>query len=274
MVIKRDRYLNKLISKKENGLIKVVTGIRRCGKSFLLFELYHEYLNSAGVDDSHIIELALDEISNIRYRNPIELDRYIRAQITDKTQQYYIFIDEIQKVSEIQNPYLEDKDDKIGFVDVLLGLMKIKNADLYVTGSNSRMLSSDILTEFKDRGDEIRVNPLTFSEFYAAFEGEKRHAWREYLDSLNEKSPHFDSSNSFRLDLLSEMAVSLGYKNLKQTEIDRFYSPKYFGSQMSRQEILFQENLRILTRSKSCAESFTDEEYEQHYKELMEQQGE
>ena len=101
-----------------------------------------------------------------------------------------------------------------------------------------------------------------------------RHAWREYLDSLNEKSPHFDSSNSFRLDLLSEMAVSLGYKNLKQTEIDRFYSPKYFGSQMSRQEILFQENLRILTRSKSCAESFTDEEYEQHYKELMEQQGE
>ena len=101
-----------------------------------------------------------------------------------------------------------------------------------------------------------------------------RHALREYLDSLNEKSPHFDSSNSFRLDLLSEMAVSLGYKNLKQTEIDRFYSPKYFGSQMSRQEILFQENLRILTRSKSCAESFTDEEYEQHYKELMEQQGE
>lgn len=92
--------------------------------------------------------------------------------------------------------------------------------------------------------------------------------------SCIEKSPHFDSSNSFRLDLLSEMAVSLGYKNLKQTEIDRFYSPKYFGSQMSRQEILFQENLRILTRSKSCAESFTDEEYEQHYKELMEQQGE
>ena len=95
-----------------------------------------------------------------------------------------------------------------------------------------------------------------------------RHAWREYLDSLNEKSPHFDSSNSFRLDLLSEMAVSLGYKNLKKTELDRFYSPKYFGSQMSRQEILFQENLRILTRSKSCAESFTDEEYEQHYKEV------
>lgn len=180
MVINRDRYLNKLIAKKENGLIKVITGIRRCGKSFLLFELYHEYLNSAGISDEYIIELALDEAINARYRNPMELDKYIRGQIKDKSQKYYVFIDEIQKVSEIQNPYLEDTDAKIGFVDVLLGLMKIKNADLYVTGSNSRMLSSDILTEFKDRGDEIRVNPLTYSEFYAAFEGEKRHAWREY----------------------------------------------------------------------------------------------
>lgn len=180
MVINRDRYLNKLIAKKENGLIKVITGIRRCGKSFLLFELYHEYLNSEGISDEYIIELALDEAINARYRNPMELDKYIRGQIKDKSQKYYVFIDEIQKVSEIQNPYLEDTDAKIGFVDVLLGLMKIKNADLYVTESNSRMLSSDILTEFKDRGDEIRVNPLTYSEFYAAFEGEKRHAWREY----------------------------------------------------------------------------------------------
>lgn len=180
MVINRDRYLNKLIAKKENGLIKVITGIRRCGKSFLLFELYHEYLNTVGIADEQIIELALDEAINARYRNPMELDKYIRGQIKDKSQKYYVFIDEIQKVSEIQNPYLEDADAKIGFVDVLLGLMKIKNVDLYVTGSNSRMLSSDILTEFKDRGDEIRVNPLTYSEFYAAFEGEKRHAWREY----------------------------------------------------------------------------------------------
>ncbi|MCM1184123.1 MAG: ATP-binding protein [Roseburia sp.] len=180
MVINRDRYLNKLIAKKENGLIKVVTGIRRCGKSFLLFELYHEYLNSIGVSDDCIIELALDEINNARYRNPLELDQYIRGRLTDKKQQYYVFIDEIQKVSEIRNPYVEDADAKLGFVDVLLGLMKIKNADFYVTGSNSRMLSSDILTEFKDRGDEIRVNPLTYSEFFSAFEGEKRYAWREY----------------------------------------------------------------------------------------------
>ena len=180
MVIKRDRYLNKLISKKENGLIKVITGIRRCGKSYLLFELYHQYLNSIGIADENIIGLALDEALNARYRNPLELDRYIREQVADKSQKYYVFIDEIQKVSAIQNPYVEDIEAKIGFVDVLLGLMKIKNVDLYVTGSNSRMLSSDILTEFKDRGDEIRINPLTYSEFYAAFEGDKRYAWREY----------------------------------------------------------------------------------------------
>lgn len=180
MVIKRDRYLNKLISKKENGLIKVITGIRRCGKSYLLFNLYHEYLNTIGISDDNIIELALDEIMNARYRNPMELDAFIRAQVTDKSQKYYVFIDEIQKVSQIQNPYVDDETATIGFVDVLLGLMKIKNVDLYVTGSNSRMLSSDILTEFKDRGDEIRVNPLTYSEFYAAFDGEKRYAWRQY----------------------------------------------------------------------------------------------
>lgn len=180
MVIERKHYLDKLISKKENGLIKVITGIRRCGKSFLLFELYHMYLNSIGIDDGHIIELALDEAINARYRNPMELDKYIRESVSDKTQKYYVFLDEIQKVSEIQNPYVDDPESKIGFVDVLLGLMKLKNVDLYVTGSNSRMLSSDILTEFKDRGDEIRVNPLTYREFYAAFDGDKRHAWREY----------------------------------------------------------------------------------------------
>lgn len=180
MVIKRDRYLNKLISKKENGLIKVITGIRRCGKSYLLFNLYHEYLSAIGIMDTNIIELALDEVINARYRNPMELDAFIREKVADKSQKYYVFIDEIQKVSQIQNPYVDDETAKIGFVDVLLGLMKIQNVDLYVTGSNSRMLSSDILTEFKDRGDEIRVNPLTYSEFYSAFEGEKRHAWREY----------------------------------------------------------------------------------------------
>lgn len=212
MVIKRDRYLNKLIAKKENGLIKVITGIRRCGKSFLLFELYHEYLNSIGIKDDNIIELALDEAINARYRNPMELDQYIRNQVSDKEQKYYVFIDEIQKVSEIQNPYVDDADAKIGFVDVLLGLMKLKNVDLYVTGSNSRMLSSDILTEFKDRGDEIRVNPLTYSEFFSAYEGEPRHAWREYYTYggmplvLSKKTP--EEKSKYLKDLFAKTYIS------------------------------------------------------------------
>ena len=179
------KYLDKLIRKKENGLVKVITGIRRCGKSYLLFEIYHKYLNIIGVDDKHIIkhiiELALDDDINIRYRNPLELGEYIRSLVTDKDKMYYIFLDEIQKVGQVKNPYLPDSDEKIGFVDIVLGLMKIKNADIYVTGSNSKMLSSDILTEFRGRGDEVRVNPLSFSEFYSAFEGDKRDAWREYF---------------------------------------------------------------------------------------------
>ncbi len=172
--------MQQLIAKKENGLIKVITGIRRCGKSFLLFEIYHQYLNSIGVDDDHIIELALDDDENMRYRNPLELGAYIRSLLVDKDKTYYIFLDEIQKVKEIKNPYLDDKDEKVGFVDVLLGLMKKKNADVYVTGSNSRMLSSDILTEFRGRGDEIHVHPLSFAEFYSAYDGDKRDAWPEY----------------------------------------------------------------------------------------------
>lgn len=180
-MIERKRYLDKLIRKKENGLIKVITGIRRCGKSFLLFNIYHSYLNSIGVKDEQIIELALDDDANIMYRNPLELGKYIRSMIVDTNKKYYVFLDEIQKVATIKNPYLEDSAEKIGFVDVLLGIMKIKNADIYVTGSNSKMLSSDILTEFRGRGDEIRVNPLSFAEFYNAYEGDKREAWREYF---------------------------------------------------------------------------------------------
>ena len=180
-MIERKLYLDQLIAKKDNGLIKVITGIRRCGKSYLLFEIYHQYLKSIGVDDDHIIELALDDDENIRYRNPIELGKYIREVISKSNETYYIFIDEIQKVKTIKNPYLDDESETVSFVDVLLGLMKKKNADVYVTGSNSKMLSSDILTEFRGRGDEIRVHPLSFSEFYGAYKGDKRDAWQEYF---------------------------------------------------------------------------------------------
>ncbi len=179
--IERKKYLEKLISKKENGLVKVITGIRRCGKSYLLFKIYKDYLKSVGVEEECIVCLALDDDENIRYRNPIELGKHLRGLTADQSKTYYVFLDEIQKVVTIQNPYIEGVEDKISFVDVLLGLMKRENVDVYVTGSNSKMLSSDILTEFRGRGDELRVNPLSFEEFYNAYEGEKNDAWKEYF---------------------------------------------------------------------------------------------
>ena len=163
-MIARKQYLNKLISKKNNGLIKIITGIRRCGKSYLLFDIYHKYLNSIGVEDKYIIELALDDDENAKYRNPIKLGQYLRSLLVDKDETYYIFLDEIQKVATINNPYIDDKDERISFVDVVLGLMK-KNTDIYITGSNSKMLSSEILTEFRGRGDEIRVHPFRLKSF-------------------------------------------------------------------------------------------------------------
>lgn len=198
-MIERKKYLDKLINKKDNGLVKVITGIRRSGKSFLLFNIYKDYLLSTGVEEECIIELALDDDENIRYRNPIELGKYLRSRTNDKSKTYYVFLDEIQKVVSIQNPYIKDVEDKIGFVDVLLGLMKHDNIDVYVTGSNSKMLSSDILTEFRGRGDEIKVNPLSFSEFYNAFSGDKRDAWQEYctyggLPLIMKKKGHEDKA--------------------------------------------------------------------------------
>ena len=179
-MIERKQYLDKLIRKRGNGLIKVITGIRRCGKSFLLFKIYYDYLVSEGVSKNNIICLALDETQNIKNRNPLYLDEYIRSKITGDGK-YYVFLDEIQKVKSVKNPYLDDVEEKISFVDVLLGLMKMDNVDVYVTGSNSQMLSSDILTEFRGRSDEIRVNPLSYKEFYQAYQGDKNKAWREYV---------------------------------------------------------------------------------------------
>lgn len=180
MLIARDLYLRSLIDRKHNGMVKVITGVRRCGKSFLLSDIYRPYLISIGVEDNQIITLALDDDNNIKYRNPIELGTYVRSLLVNKDSMYYIFLDEIQKVEEIQNPYIQGVESKIGFVDVLLGLMKLKNVDLYVTGSNSKFLSSDIMTEFRGRGDEIRVYPLSFAECYSVNQGNFSDAWNEY----------------------------------------------------------------------------------------------
>ena len=178
--VQRPRYLNQLIDKKDNGRVKIITGIRRCGKSYLLFELYRKYLLSNEVCEDQIIMIALDSLKNIKYRNPIELDDYLRDKIQDNGRKYYIFIDEIQFVEEISNPYLEGTDSKVNFVDLVLGFMKIPNVDVYITGSNSKMLSSDVLTQFRDRGDEIRVYPFSFAEFYSCYEGDKGKAFDEY----------------------------------------------------------------------------------------------
>lgn len=177
IMIERKHYLDMLIKKRNNGLVKVITGVRRVGKSYLLFEIYYKYLLSIGVDKNCIITLALDDDENAVYRNPIKLGEYLRSRITDNSKQYYIFLDEIQKVVDVQNPYVAG--DTIGFTDVVLGAMK--RADVYVTGSNSKLLSSDILTEFRGRGDEIRVYPLTYGEFCTGYNGDKKTALRDYF---------------------------------------------------------------------------------------------
>ncbi len=167
MKIQRQNYLNRLIKKKGNGLIKVVTGVRRCGKSYLLFNLFHEHLLDEGVDESHIIEIALDDRRNMQLRNPDNMLEYIDSCITDK-EMYYIILDEVQLLDE--------------FEDVLNSFLHIRNADVYVTGSNSKFLSSDVITEFRGRGDEIRIYPLSFAEFMSVYDGTVDEGWDDYFN--------------------------------------------------------------------------------------------
>lgn len=179
MEIKRDRYLNKLISFMWDGQVKVITGIRRCGKSYLLRTLFRNYLLEKGVDEAHILSFELDLTRDIRFRNPLELASHVRGIVEGKDGQFYLFVDEIQMSDEVDNPYNRDGK-KITFYDALNDLKSLSNLDIYVTGSNSRMLSSDILTEFRGRSDEIRVHPLSFAEYYAAVGGDKYDAFDAY----------------------------------------------------------------------------------------------
>lgn len=182
MRIERKRNLQRLINSRQNGQIKIITGVRRCGKSYLLGVLYRDYLLQDGVLPEQIISIELDNDINIRYRNPLELGNYIRDRVSDKKTDYYILLDEIQMVESIDNPFLpKGSGAKITFVDVLLGLKSLPNVDVYVTGSNSKMLSSDVATAFRDRGEQIHITPLTYEEFYAAYPNDKRYAWREFM---------------------------------------------------------------------------------------------
>ena len=162
MEIKRERYLSKLISFMWDGQVKVITGIRRCGKSYLLHTLFKNYLLGEGVAEDHILSFELDLTRDIRYRNPLELAAHVREIVEHSADQYYLFVDEIQMSDEVPNPYNPDGK-KITFYDALNDLKSLSNLDIYVTGSNSKMLSSDILTEFRGRSDEIRVHPLSFA---------------------------------------------------------------------------------------------------------------
>ena len=182
MRIERKRNLQRLINSRQNGQIKIITGVRRCGKSYLLGVLYRDYLLQDGDLPEQIISIELDNDINIRYRNPLELGNYIRDRVSDKKTDYYILLDEIQMVESIDNPFLpKGSGAKITFVDVLLGLKSLPNVDVYVTGSNSKMLSSDVATAFRDRGEQIHITPLTYEEFYAAYPNDKRYAWREFM---------------------------------------------------------------------------------------------
>lgn len=166
MEIKRDRYLNLLISKKHNGLIKVITGMRRCGKSYLLFTLFKDYLLSEGIEKNHIIEIAFDAYENKQYRDPDVLYPYLKEQIKDDGM-YYVLLDEVQLLGE--------------FEAILNSLTRMKNVDVYVTGSNARFLSKDVITEFRGRGDEVHLYPLSFAEFMSVYPGTKQDGWNEYM---------------------------------------------------------------------------------------------
>ncbi|MEI3437329.1 MAG: ATP-binding protein [Blautia sp.] len=166
MEIKRDRYLHTLISKEHNGLIKVITGMRRCGKSYLIFTLFKNYLLSEGVDEDHIIEIAFDAFENKKYRDPDVLYPHLKEQIKDDAM-YYVLLDEVQLLGE--------------FESILNSLIRMKNVDVYVTGSNARFLSKDVITEFRGRGDEVHMYPLSFAEFMSVYQGTKQDGWNEYM---------------------------------------------------------------------------------------------
>lgn len=166
MEIARDIFLNKLISKKNNGLIKVVTGMRRCGKSYLLFNLFRDHLKSEGVPDDHVIEMAFDSFENKKYRDPEAFYQYLVDRLKDDSM-YYVLLDEVQLLDD--------------FEDILNSLARRRNTDVYVTGSNAKFLSKDIITEFRGRGDEVRMYPLTFSEYMTAYTGDRYQGWRDYV---------------------------------------------------------------------------------------------
>ena len=213
-MIERRKYLDALIRRQWNGRIKVITGIRRCGKSTLLFDLYREYLLADGVPEDHIILLALDDDLNEKYRDPYCLSAYIRERTSDSSRKYYVFIDEIQFA--ISKDELKQQDEPVRLYSVLNGFLRLKNIDVYVTGSNSKMLSKDIATEFRGRGDEVKVYPLSFREFYEAYGQDKTEAYNEY--SMYGGMPYLLSldRDEDKFKYLSDLFEEIYFKDIEE----------------------------------------------------------
>lgn len=214
MLIKRDAYLNKLIKKQWNGRIKILTGIRRCGKSTILFELFYDYLLSQGIDKNDIVTLSLDDDINAKYRDPEELSGYVRSKCSDPMKKYYVLLDEIQYAiskEELQNP-----DKPVRLYSVLNGFLHMKNIDVYVTGSNSKLLSKDVATEFRGRGDTIHIYPLSFSEYYAVSGKDKNDAYDEY--AMYGGMPYLLNldSDEEKYDYLNDLFEEIYFKDIEE----------------------------------------------------------
>ena len=224
MEINRDKYLKQLIAYAWDGQVKVITGIRRCGKSYLLRTLYKNYLLTTGVSEKNIISIELDLAKYIRFRNPLELSKYVREIVETQSERFYLFIDEIQMSDEVDNPY-NPSGAKITFYDALNDLKTLSNLDIYVTGSNSKMLSSDILTEFRGRSDEIRVHPLSFAEYYSAVSGDKAEAFEQYAFfggmPLILSRPDDEAKMSYLKSLFSEVYLKdiIERKKIKREDV-------------------------------------------------------
>ena len=214
MQFKREKYLKQLIERMHNGEIKVITGIRRCGKSYLLFNLFTEYLRSTGVDDEHIIMLPLDDDINEKYRDPQELSAFLRSKVKNDSATYYILLDEIQfaiSKEELRNP-----DKPVRLYSVLNGLLRLPNVDIYVTGSNSKMLSKDIMTEFRGRGDAVEIHPLSFKEFFEAFGGDRSTAFEEYAVYGGLPLVWAKKSDESKFNYLQNLFREVYYKDIQE----------------------------------------------------------
>lgn len=248
MVIKRDIYLNRLISRMNNGMIKVVTGIRRCGKSFLLFKLFIDHLRSQGIPDKQIVQIPLDNETYASYRNPDKLYKYIASNITDEKKQYYVLIDEAQYA--ISKTELKNREEPIRLYGVLNGLLHQRNVDVYITGSNSKFLSTDVMTEFRGRGDEVHIAPLSFSEFVAAYQGNKYDAWQEY--SLYGGLPHIfeEKTEESKVNYLKRLQSEIYLRDV----IERYNIRN--GSGMEELMKILASAVGSLTNAKKIADTF------------------